>query len=93
MSISVYRQAYNRINEKRSSVGSSALNLIKKHISTLNGDKEVKDWIRWALRVDGPLFFKTPSPSGSPTNQNDRNYQASLIFARIPADIDELELL
>ena len=80
MNAHVHHQAYNRINEKRSSIGSGALSLIKRHIDTLSGDSEVRDWIRWALCPDGPLFFKNPSPFDSPSNHRDPKYQVSPIF-------------
>lgn len=73
-------QAYNRINEKRSNVGSTAIKLVKDHIKTLNGEGEVKNWLRWSLRGDGPLFFKVPSPMGSPTDHTDPRYQVSQFF-------------
>ncbi|KAF8877447.1 hypothetical protein CPB84DRAFT_1852653 [Gymnopilus junonius] len=68
--------AYNRINEKRSNISSSAIELVKKHLGTLKGEQAAKDWLRWALHVtDGPLFFKEPSPMGSPVDQKDLAYQ------------------
>jgi hypothetical protein len=62
--ISFAIQAYNRINEKRSSIGINALKMLKAHIKTLKGEDEQKIWLRWSLRGDGPLFFKVPSPMG-----------------------------
>jgi len=70
-------QAYNRINEKRSSIGSNAINVVKQHVGTLKGEIAVKDWLRWSLRVDGPLFFKVPSPINSPIDHRDPKYQVS----------------
>lgn len=71
-------QAYNRINEKRSSIGSNAIAVVKEHISTLKGKQAAKDWLRWSRRVDGPLFFQAPSPIDSPIDRNDPDYQVSL---------------
>ena len=70
-------QAYNRINEKRSNVGSAAITIVKQHLDTLKGENAAKDWLRWSLRIDGPLFFKVPSPMGSPMDQKDPKYQVS----------------
>jgi hypothetical protein len=50
---------------------------MQQHIGTLKGEAAVKDWLRWALRKDGPLFFKVPSPMGAPTDNKDPNYQVS----------------
>jgi hypothetical protein len=66
------------VNEKRSSIGSNAINLVKKHLDTFKDEQAAKDWLRWALHVtDGPLFFKEPSPMGSPIDQKDPAYQVS----------------
>lgn len=72
-----YIQAYNRVNEKWSSIGSTAINIMKQHLNTLKGENAAKDWLRWSLRIDGPLFFKVPSPMGSPIDQKDPKYQVS----------------
>ncbi|KIM39261.1 hypothetical protein M413DRAFT_29440 [Hebeloma cylindrosporum] len=72
---SIHFLAYNRINERRSSIGSNAISIVKQHIGTLNGEQAAKDWLRWSRRVDGPLFFKTPSPIDSPNDQKDPGYQ------------------
>lgn len=39
-----------------------------------------KDWLHWSLCIDGPLFFKVPSPMGSPIDQTDPEYQVSRHF-------------
>ena len=72
-----FGQAYNRINEKRSSVGSMALKIIKSHIKTLSDDQSGREWLRWAVRVDGPLFFKVPTPYSCPSNRKDPGYVVS----------------
>ncbi|KAF8073481.1 hypothetical protein FPV67DRAFT_1409912 [Lyophyllum atratum] len=68
-------EAYNRVNEKRSSIGSNAITIVEKHLRTLEGEQAAKDWLRWSRRVDGPLFFKVPSPIDSPVEQNDPEYR------------------
>jgi hypothetical protein len=75
--MTTFGQAYNRINEKRSSVGSMALKNIKSHIKTLGDDQSGREWLRWAVRVDGPLFFKVPTPYGCPSNRKDPGYVVS----------------
>ncbi|KAF4616107.1 hypothetical protein D9613_011304 [Agrocybe pediades] len=75
---SIHFLAYNRINEKRSSIGSDAINIIKGHLVEIrekpSGGPGDKEWLRWCMRVDGPLFFKDPSPFTSPTDKHDPNY-------------------
>jgi hypothetical protein len=55
-------QAYNRINEKRSSVGLNAIKLLQAHASTLGGEMAAKEWLRWCIWPGGPLLFKVLSP-------------------------------
>ena len=79
--ISFSIQAYNRVNEKRSNVGTNALKMLDGYIKTLEDD-ERKNWLCWALHGDGPLFFKFPSPMGSPTDHEDPEYQVSHRFMK-----------
>jgi hypothetical protein len=71
-------QAYNRVNEKRSTIGSNAVKIIKNHINTLDGTKAIHDWLLWASRGDGPLFFKEPVALGAPLDRKHPNYVVSL---------------
>ncbi|KAF9554567.1 hypothetical protein CPC08DRAFT_766634 [Agrocybe pediades] len=78
---SVHFLAYNRINERRSSIGSDALFLVKEHLATIReqkggpaGEKAATEWLRWCMRMDGPLFFRDPSPFTGPTSKNDPSY-------------------
>jgi len=48
---------------------------VNQHISSLKGENAVKDWFRWSLRVDELLFFKVPSPIGSPSDHTDPKYK------------------
>jgi hypothetical protein len=56
---------------------SNAVNIVKQDISTLKGDNAAKDWFCWSLHMDGPIFFKVPSPIGFPIDHNDPKYQVS----------------
>ena len=76
-SLSYLLQVYNWINEKRSSIGSSAISIVKQHISTLNRENAAKHWLCWPLRMDGPLFFKVPSPPHSLIDNKDPQYKVS----------------
>ena len=68
------RAQYNRINERRSNIGTRAIKIIEAHIKSLGSENAGKDWLRWCMRKDGPLFFKVPSPL---ENENGE-YQVSL---------------
>ncbi|KAF8149138.1 hypothetical protein B0H34DRAFT_667956, partial [Crassisporium funariophilum] len=66
------------INEKHSHIGTSAIKAVQHHISTISahsGKNEVRGWIHWAMRADGPLFFKTPAPTDSPTDCTNPKYK------------------
>ena len=71
-------QAYNRVNEKRSTVGSNAVKIVENHIRTLDGTKASRDWLLWASRGDGPLFFTKPVAPDAPLDRKDPNYVVSL---------------
>lgn len=80
--ITTFGQAYNRINEKQSSIGAMALKIIKSHINTLSDDQSGREWLRWAIRIDGPLFFKVPTPYDCPSDRKDPRYVVSNSIAR-----------
>jgi hypothetical protein len=72
-------KAYNRINEKRSSIGGAAVAIIENYFKTLGYDaEEVKLWCRWAKRVDGPIFYKKPTPQTCPTDIKHKDYIVSV---------------
>ena len=58
---------------------------MKQHINNIVEESAVKDWLRWSMRVDGPLFFKVPSPISSPIDHKDPKYRVRgdlLIFVQ-----------
>ncbi|KAF5318667.1 hypothetical protein D9619_011058 [Psilocybe cf. subviscida] len=67
--------AYNRINEKRSIIGSNAVQIIKSYVTRFQGEAEIMAWGRWALRTDGPLFYRVPAPANSPVDHKDPEYE------------------
>ncbi|KAF9543753.1 hypothetical protein CPC08DRAFT_730402 [Agrocybe pediades] len=69
----IHALAYNRVNEKRSVIGSTAVNVVKRHLETLQGSA-VRDWLVWASRADGPLFFKEPVAPDSPLDRKHPEY-------------------
>jgi len=75
-------KAYNRVNEKRSRIGKDAIKIVETHLECigLTDADDIKCWCRWAKRVDGPLFFKTPTPQSRPTDKNDAKYIVSPRF-------------
>jgi hypothetical protein len=68
-------KAYNRINEKRSSLGADAVDIIAKHLQQLEYEPgDVKVWCRWAKRVDGPIFYEKPTPKTCTFAKNHKDY-------------------
>ncbi|KAF8156945.1 hypothetical protein B0H34DRAFT_770560 [Crassisporium funariophilum] len=70
--------AYNRINKKCSHIGAAAVEAVNKHISIVtaqSGERAAREWLRWAVRADGPLFFKVPVPMDAPVNCTDPKYK------------------
>ena len=59
-----------------------ALKIIKSHINTLSDDQSGREWLRWAIRIDGPLFFKVPTPYDCPSDRKDPRYVVSNSIAR-----------
>jgi hypothetical protein len=79
-----FLKAYNHINEKRSSIGGAAVAIIEKYIKTLGYDaEEVKLWCRWAKRIDGPIFYKKPTPQTCPTDIKHKDYIVSALAIRL----------
>jgi len=53
--------------------------LVKSHIGSLDRENARRDWLRWALRMDGPLYFENPTPYHSTSDRADPAYIVSLI--------------
>ncbi|KAF9053430.1 hypothetical protein BJ165DRAFT_1400729 [Panaeolus papilionaceus] len=70
----IHAVSYNRINEKRSAIGAMALKVVKDHLDSLDDEKARRDWLVWASRSDGPLFFKKPVDPKSPRDREDPAY-------------------
>jgi hypothetical protein len=94
-----YIKAYNHVNEKQSSLGANAVDVIAKHLQCLEyGPADVKVWCRWAKQVDGPIFYEKPTPQSCTFNNKDEDYiirgsvtscfaVCDLIFLRNPKGI------
>lgn len=64
------------MNEKRSLIGNECVKYIKQYLrdSGLQTEKDIRKWIRWARRPDGPLFYATPTPVNIDYNPKDPEY-------------------
>ncbi|RXW16093.1 hypothetical protein EST38_g9753 [Candolleomyces aberdarensis] len=68
--------SYNRINERRGLIAKSALDVVSKHVvsTTFSNNRDRHDWLMWACRLDGPLFFEEPTPAWCKGNRGDEDY-------------------
>jgi hypothetical protein len=67
-------QAYNRINDRRAAVATSALERLSTHLKAYQLTSEAQDFLMWARRLDGPLFFKEATPASCKASRNDPSY-------------------
>jgi hypothetical protein len=70
-------QSYNRINDRRADIASSAIELLSTHLKAYRLTGEANDFLVWARRLDGPLFFKEPTPASCKVPRDDPSYIVS----------------
>ncbi|KAF6744016.1 hypothetical protein DFP72DRAFT_930792 [Ephemerocybe angulata] len=59
----IVQLSYNRINERRGAIAKEALVLIQEHVkSAFETQEEAGEWLQWARRPTGPLFWEIPTP-------------------------------
>ncbi|TEB26246.1 hypothetical protein FA13DRAFT_1737657 [Coprinellus micaceus] len=61
---------YNRLGERWSGLASEAIIILQEHLEKINdsvrinkGMSEAHDWLEWARRSTGPLYFENPTPA------------------------------
>ncbi|KAJ7588201.1 hypothetical protein C8J56DRAFT_890016 [Mycena floridula] len=65
--------AYNQINEKHGLVARETYEFFK-YVDGFGSVNEVEVFCQWAMRPDGPIFFKTPTPATCTRNKDDPAY-------------------
>ncbi|KAH6908108.1 hypothetical protein BKA70DRAFT_1222909 [Coprinopsis sp. MPI-PUGE-AT-0042] len=55
--------AYNRVNERRNAIVNEALALVIVKVKSFATPKEAKEWLVWARRMNGPLYWEMPTPA------------------------------
>ncbi|KAJ2911977.1 hypothetical protein MD484_g8441, partial [Candolleomyces efflorescens] len=63
----IHLVAYNRINERRGAIAASAVQEVKDHVKSFGvGEfalEQAEDWLVWARRAMGPLYWADPTPA------------------------------
>ncbi|TEB28616.1 hypothetical protein FA13DRAFT_1711641 [Coprinellus micaceus] len=54
--------AYNRINDRRGNLAELALELVSLHVRGISNLSEANEWLAWARRLTGPLYFVDATP-------------------------------
>ncbi|KAF6755244.1 hypothetical protein DFP72DRAFT_1122970 [Ephemerocybe angulata] len=54
--------SYNRINERRTGLADYALTLVSDHVKAISDLTAANEWLSWACRLTGPLYFDQPTP-------------------------------
>jgi hypothetical protein len=67
-------QAYNRTNDRRAEIATSAIDKLSAHLKKYRLASEANDFLMWARRLDGPLFFKEPTPASCKVSRSDPGY-------------------
>lgn len=70
-------QAYDRIKSRKSKIASSVLAEIQKFFDkTVFRDKpeKIREYVRWALRPDGPAYYETPTPQECRADRTHSDY-------------------
>ncbi|KAH6868893.1 hypothetical protein BKA70DRAFT_1358907 [Coprinopsis sp. MPI-PUGE-AT-0042] len=83
-----YLLAYNRINDRRAAISNSALERLSAHLKAFRLTSEAHDFLMWARRLDGPLFFKEPTPASCKVSRDDPSYIAPSGRLRSPFVVD-----
>ena len=71
-------QVYGRIKSQRSKLAMTILETVKKFFEQLefaNQPQKIHEYTCWALRPDGPAYYKVPTPQSSKLDRSHLDYQ------------------
>jgi hypothetical protein len=66
------------MNTRKSKLASEILNAVKNHFNGaqfLDSPDAIRQYVRWALKPDGPAYYKSPTPQGSNVPRDAPGYQ------------------
>ncbi|KAH6871864.1 hypothetical protein BKA70DRAFT_1354385 [Coprinopsis sp. MPI-PUGE-AT-0042] len=68
--------SYNRIIERRGAIAQQALDNLSSHLKSFRIADDAQDFLLWARRLDGPLYFANPTPAFCKAVRGDAGYIA-----------------
>jgi hypothetical protein len=74
-------QAYQRIKSRKSKLASGILDDVKAFFNKNqigNQPLKIRDYVRWALKPDGPAYYQSPTPQSNKVNRGHKDYVVSL---------------
>ena len=80
-------QVYSRIKSQRSKLATTILETVKKFFEQsefANQPQKIREYMRWALRPDGPAYYEVPTPQSSKLDRSHLDYQ---VFAADHLDL------
>ncbi|TFK17981.1 hypothetical protein FA15DRAFT_710310 [Coprinopsis marcescibilis] len=70
----IHQLAYARINERHGLIAKSGLTTVSNYIKKLPNKQEATEWLKWAHRINGPLYFSVPTPMTCTSRRGNANY-------------------
>ena len=83
----VIYQAYKRLNSRKSKLAAEILKAVKKLFNEAefcNQPTKIREYVCWALRGDGPAYYKLPTPQTCNITRGDPNYIVSHFTLQFP---------
>lgn len=74
-------QTYQRIKSRKSKLASGILDDVKAFFNKNQFDNQplkIRDYVRWALKPDGPAYYQSPTPQSNKVNRGHKDYVVSL---------------
>ena len=70
-------QAYDRIKTRKSKIASAVLALVQEFFDMAafrDKPEKIREYVRWAVRPDGPAYYASPTPQDSRFSRDHPNY-------------------
>jgi hypothetical protein len=79
-------KAYQRIKSRKSKIASTILDAVKTFFEQpefVNQPERIREYVRWALRGDGPAYYRIPTPKTCVVDREHANYIVSLVLCEV----------
>ncbi|KAF8802531.1 hypothetical protein BYT27DRAFT_6764428 [Phlegmacium glaucopus] len=73
----IVNTAYQRLKSRKSKIASGTLNTVKVFFEKpefAGQPEKIREYVRWALRGDGPAYYRIPTPKVCTVNRDHPNY-------------------